>query len=189
MNSELRWEKAKPHPRSERKIPLAIPINQTVFMVRLQPHCHLDFLTLTFISESFPNIGSQLNPSFHLPALLGMPVLGEMAWNFWRGRNVMWGRARRNPGNSCVTWSYKRKKTSFAWKSHISWEEFKVKSGTGEDGQTCIPTACIELSGLPAAPHPTPPKKISRAIDRLDYKERVPRGFSKALTKWLNNFN
>lgn len=51
------------------EIPLVVPINQIMFIVRIQLNYHLDFLTSTFISESFPNIGSKLNPSFHLQGL------------------------------------------------------------------------------------------------------------------------
>lgn len=136
MNSELRWEKAKPS-KIWAQIPLAIPINHAVFMVRLQPHCHLDFLTLTFISESFPNIGSQLNPSFHLSALPGCQFWEEWP-DFWRGRNVMCGRARRNPGNSCVTWSYKRKKTYFAWKATSAERNLRWSQGVESTGRSAF---------------------------------------------------
>lgn len=48
------------------EIPLVVLINQIMFIVRIQWNYHLDFLTSTFISESFPNIGSKLNPSFYV---------------------------------------------------------------------------------------------------------------------------
>lgn len=51
------------------EMPLVVPINHAVFIVRLQLNYHLDFLTSTFISESFLSIGSKCNPSFHLHSL------------------------------------------------------------------------------------------------------------------------
>lgn len=61
--------------------------------------------------------------------------------DFWRGRNVMCGRARRNPGNSCVTWSYKRKKTYFAWKKkHNTSAERNLRwsQGVGSKGRSAF---------------------------------------------------
>lgn len=67
-----------------------------MFIGRIQLNYHLDFLTLTFISESFPNIESKLNPSFHLQSLPWCQS-GEEWSDFWWGQNVTCGMRLEEP--------------------------------------------------------------------------------------------